>query len=365
MRLYTIFLSVILFLVITIETTNACSIPAFQYALENWRSDDCRIIVFHKGDITPEQRSLLDRLNLFSSGEEAASNIMVTVVDITAEPKKAIKTLWETQNDPPLAWMVVCYPGYFNAEKIFWAGPLTSSAVESVLESPLRREIARKLLLGETAVWVLLESGNKEIDNAACSFLEKNLAQMAQTLELPEDMYEPDLQNKPDIEISFPLMRVSRTQKSEEVFIGMLLNCDRSLKDVSAPIVFPIYGRGRILYPLAGDNISEKNIRNACRFFIEPCSCTARMENPGIELLMSVDWERLIDAPIAIERNLSPLQGIPEPQVKADPEEPSSDKIIQDPIPGTSTHTLMRNIFIVAAAGILVVMAVTLQMKKK
>ena len=54
----------------------------------------------------------------------------------------------------------------------------TAAPLRQLLESPLRREIAKRILAGESAVWVLIESGDAAKDEAALELL-KQLTQRA------------------------------------------------------------------------------------------------------------------------------------------------------------------------------------------
>jgi hypothetical protein len=90
----------------------------------------------------------------------------------------------------------------------------------------------------------------------------------------------------------------------------MLLNSEDGLNEFeSEPIVFPIYGRGIALVAIVGEGINEWNIREAAEFITGPCSCQAKLSNPGVDLLISMDWDRhvknLTDISIA-----NPLSGI-------------------------------------------------------
>jgi hypothetical protein len=57
------------------------------------------------------------------------------------------------------------------------------------------------------------------------------------------------------------------------------------------PIVFPMFGRGRVLDALIGPQIDKDVIEDACAFLIGPCSCIVKNQNPGIDMVMAVDWE--------------------------------------------------------------------------
>ena len=47
-------LILLLTLVLHASLAQACSVPVFRYALEQWRPDPFPVVVFHKGELTPE-----------------------------------------------------------------------------------------------------------------------------------------------------------------------------------------------------------------------------------------------------------------------------------------------------------------------
>ncbi len=61
------------------------------------------------------------------------------------------------------------------------------------------------------------------------------------------------------------------------------------------PMVFPVFGRGRVLYALVGKSIKKINITKAAQFMTGPCSCLIKEGNPGTDLLIMADWESHIE----------------------------------------------------------------------
>jgi hypothetical protein len=48
----------------------ACNIPVFRYALERWRPDACEVIVFHEGELKPDEMSALAKLEGPGAGKQ-------------------------------------------------------------------------------------------------------------------------------------------------------------------------------------------------------------------------------------------------------------------------------------------------------
>jgi hypothetical protein len=57
------------------------------------------------------------------------------------------------------------------------------------------------------------------------------------------------------------------------------------------PMVFPVFGRGRVLFTLIGEGITSDNIRETIAFLVGPCGCEIKMMNPGVDILMAANWD--------------------------------------------------------------------------
>ncbi|MCY3021656.1 MAG: hypothetical protein NTW87_21800 [Planctomycetota bacterium] len=141
--------------------TEACSIPVFRYALERFQADPYRAVVFHRGPLTPQEKELADALKALTEGQGAQANAEVEFVDLAAATDAARKPEWTPPEGTALPWLVLTYPdGPLSSPA--WAGPFKADALRGLFDSPARREIAARLLKkGESAVFVLLESGQK------------------------------------------------------------------------------------------------------------------------------------------------------------------------------------------------------------
>lgn len=306
---------VFLFLILAGRTeVSACSVPVFRYALERWAPDTYGVVVFHQGPLTPEQQGQVDRMDPAKLPADEAVNLSVTQVDLADAPEAVALKLWEEQGTDTLPWMIVSYPWTNLAQDSIWAGPLTESAVDQVLDSPVRREVARRLLKGESAVWVFLESGDSALDGPAFERLNSRLAHLSETLELP--VLNPDDIEKglisideSELAIAFSTLRLSRDDPAESFFTEMLLGTEEDLRDFAEPMVFPIFGRGRVLYALIGEGIAPQVIDEAGVFLTGACSCEVKEQNPGVDLAMSVDWDRLVTTHYDLDRELPPLSG--------------------------------------------------------
>lgn len=327
-------------------TAYACNVPVFRYALERWPADNYYVTVFYDGSLSAQDREIVDWLENSSARVIPYSNFVVQSYDINSSLPDDTGQLWKQLDNPELPCMVVRYPGMMRNAPPVWTGPLSEDAAHTLVDSPLRQEIAEKILDGDSVVWILLESGNKAKDDAAAALIEKQLDAAAQFLELPNaddfspDEFVPIKENGPELKVAFSLVRLSRSDPAEDMLIRMLLQSEPDLNDYAEyPMAFPVYGRGRILFALVGDGIEERNINESCMFATGPCSCQIKELNPGIDLLMKVDWDAGIGGGWVQDAALPPLVGFSELVSEAAAEEVSEEKADIDSQMGASDET--------------------------
>src|SRR6185369_10485372 len=148
--------------------------------------------------------------------------------------------------------MVVRYPESESDAPPFWSGPLSAESIDSLVDSPARREISRRLLMGESAVWVLLESGRKPDDDAVADLLAAELKKTEATLELPPPSPDdPLLRSTLPVRLAFSVVRISRNAPAEQMLVHILLGGEKQAAAASGPVACPIFGRGRMLAALS------------------------------------------------------------------------------------------------------------------
>jgi hypothetical protein len=286
------------FLLLTATLAHACSTPVFRVALldPKWRPERYELTLFHKGPLADADKAILQGLNDYLDKNDGHINCTLEVVDLDNKPPAALRELWRKQGaEAKLPYLVVRHPESQDVAPNLWAGPLDKAPLRALLESPARAEVARRILAGDSAVFVFLESGDKAADDAAFKLLETQLAKLAKTLQLPElkpgDEGKYQSETAPPLKLAFSTLRLARTDTAEKWFIEMLLLTEEDLKARQEPMVFPIYGRGIALYALIGKGITDKNIAAAAMFVVGECACEVRRENPGKDLLIAAAWE--------------------------------------------------------------------------
>ena len=290
--------------------SSACSVPVYRYALERWPADPFEALVYHRGE--PSDAAVQEIAMIRESS--AAANLKYRLIDLDTEADSDLIGLWEDEDTATLPWVVLTYPGAYPFLGPVASGPLTEETVRGFTISPARREIAERIAGGQTGVWVLLESGDEERDAAVASLLEARLEYLESHLKLPT-LEQEDIDaglvsiSQDELKVDFSMFRISRDDTEEEVLVEMLVDSEEDLSDHEAPIVFPVFGRGRVLHALIGDGIHAGTIDEAAEYVVGACSCQVKEQNPGVDLLIAMDWDDAIGAPAVVEKDLPPLEG--------------------------------------------------------
>lgn len=273
--------------------THACNVPVFRFALERWRPDPYRVTVFHRGPLADAERALIDPLE--GQQDKSLVNLVVRTIDLDKQDDAADRELFASLADPQIPAIVVQYPAHLRIDAPIWSGKLSSESVDSLIDSPIRKELVRRLADGQTAVWLFLESGLSEKDDAAAMLVQEQLKKLEQELKLPEltDASEDKLLAATPLQVAFSLMRVPRGD-AEQPLVKMLLHSESDLLDRTDPMVFPVFGRGRALLPLIGAGVTAENIHGSAAFLVGACSCEVKEMNPGFDLLLAADWNALL-----------------------------------------------------------------------
>lgn len=355
-----------------VASAPACQIPVFRYALENWEPEPYLLIVAHRGDLSAADKNLLAKLEQTVSEQRGSLNLDLRIVDLAKTtdsvldkllgpeiksiqapqivlvyPLDPARPLSESDAPEPVAGSTagptaapqgltpaptglksvpseltptpltrtVCPDGKCaitkHGHRIAWMGELTAQHISQVVQSPVRKQIAARLLDGQTAVWVLLECGDKAKDDAAAARLGKKLAEMQSTLKLPDkaaivadEHYKPE--TKVELRIEFSVIRIPPEHGEDAIFASTLLNADPSAIADQEPLAISIFGRGRSYFALVGEGIDAASIEDHCRFMTNDCSCEVKEANPGVDLPFAVAWQK------SITRSPNKAQQVPE-----------------------------------------------------
>lgn len=285
----------------------ACSIPVYEWAMVNWEADDYVLHVYHDAPLDADAVGLVESGRPAHGGDltEPSANLVMRAIDSDAAAAG--------QEAPAAPWLALRFPEAARVPIDLWTAPFNADEVRALLDSPVRGEAARRLKRGACAVWLLLLSGDADKDAAAGERLRAELRRSAATVETMP----PDWKNAESADTAFPVIEVRRDDPAERVTVAMLLATESDLNEYDEPIVFPVYGRGRVPYALVGAGINAANVSEACAFITGECSCIVKDLNPGMDLLMTAAWGTAVQVTSATStaeaRPAPPTPAIPEP----------------------------------------------------
>jgi hypothetical protein len=322
---------------------NACQIPVFRYALEKWLPDPFEVTVIHKDKLTADQSALVERITKARYAKIPTNLTIHSVVDAN-ELSDSTKTLVKLHPPKSYPWMIIEYPEWVRTDRVAFSGPLDSGTVDGVFDSPARRQIVKRLIDGESAIWVLIESGDKAKDDAAEGVLTKTIADAMKHLTLPIEEIKADKDFQADtvvkLQIAFSVLRVSQKDPAEAFFVAHLLNSEPDLfKYTKDPIAIPVFGRGRSYFALAGKGVTGDNLADDAKFLTSACSCTVKKENPGSDLVFTANWDKLIKGSALPPETAPEIAGLSLPYLK-DPTVASAGTTppVTDTLPGPTAQ---------------------------
>jgi hypothetical protein len=332
----------------------ACDTPVFEYALTRWPADDYEIIVFHRGGAGAGA----PLAHLRAAG--GAANLAVRESDLAQG--KLYTELLDAQPAASLPWMVVRYPAWeepsadagpadLAARRVAWAGPADTNAAAAWLDSSARRELVRQLVAGRAVVWILLESGDRAQDDAAVA-----------PLLSPALLRSGDTRAGGD-GLSCATLRVSRRDPQERALTAMLTGMSPGAAERSGePMVFPAFGRARVLPPLIGAAITTQSLAHVAAFLSGPCACEVKDENPGADLLVAADWEKLLAGRPPRQDDFPPLISLS--QLAALAGSSNAAAPAGRPSPTLPDALLRRNLAMVCGAGLALVAGIALWLRR-
>jgi len=275
----------------------SCTIPVFRYALEKWELSEYEILVSHRGPLPADLQAALDKWKKTPN----QANVEITIVDvldakIAPNVGNSLRNAWLREgNSQQQPWMHVRYAAP-SAGFTAWSGPCTSAHLQTVLDSPMRRAILSHLTRGASAVFVLMTSDDAKTDHEALQMAWTELHWLEQKIKLPEQSKEgPQIRLPLPLKVSFPLLVLDRKRPEEAGLVRLLLATEPDLEQAKGPILFPIFGRGRVVGSLSGKELSQEQVQQVAKFLCRECSCQVKELNPGVDLLLAADWSKLFD----------------------------------------------------------------------
>jgi hypothetical protein len=277
------------------SSASACTVPVFRYALEKWDLTPYEIFVYHDGALP---NALTKELAKWDVPNRA--NIEITLLNVkgklTTEQTKLLERYGKNEKLP---WMLVRSKAP-EAPDVAWSGACTIDHLDALIDSPMRRTLLAHLTRGDSAVYLLLTSDDEKADREAYALAVKELKQLEKAIPLPEQKDDgPKLRLPLPLKMSLPLLVLDRKSADEAALIRLLLGVEDGLDKAKGPMLFAIYGKGRVLPPLYNHgevaNLNAKMLLHVTQFLCGPCSCEVKDRVPGTDLLMLANWNDVFD----------------------------------------------------------------------
>jgi hypothetical protein len=298
----------ILMVMLVIGNAFPCNVPVFRYALERWHPELFQITLLYKDSLSLEERNAaaniekycmpgsLDTGNATITTDIQKINAEMNYINISSDLTQYQKTVFGKYISEPLPIIIVNFSPESGIRQPLWTGSIHNREITSVFHSPIRTEISEALLKGITAVWVLVECGDKNKDEKAMNILKTELQKSENNIVLPTLTSQDSTEyigSGPELKVAFQIRRLSRNNVAEKATLDMLEMTEFKLKEMrNQPIAFPVFARGRVLYAVVGDGINHKMISQTNAYLTGPCACTVKAQNPGQDLLMENNWEK-------------------------------------------------------------------------
>ncbi len=278
----------------------ACNVPVFRYALERWQNDLYHVVIFHRGALTPEEKSAINAIGQRSTQEGGLSNLEVTTVDVAQPFEPGFEDLWKTvPQDAPLPFVQL--QARMGREKVLtvWQGPLAETRIDRLTHSPDRDEIVSRLLKGHSAVWVVLPGKDELATHNTVNLIETELNRLQDELPLPAGIGQPgsEVYSEIPLTLRFSVLQLKPGPEADLLLPEIFRRVAPEAAAAGQPLVAPVFGKGRAVDVIPGDKVDESVVEDLSRFICGACSCQVKEQNPGFDLLMTVDWNKRLFAP--------------------------------------------------------------------
>jgi hypothetical protein len=281
-------------------TALACNVPVFRYALERWQNDLYHVVVFHKGDLSADDKKRVDDIGGRSTLEGGTTNLEVTTVDVAQPFEPGFEDLWKTV--PKGASLpFVLLQARMGREKTLtvWESPLSDVNLDKLTQSGDRQEIVNRLLKGHSAVWVVLPGKDEVATHNTVNLIETELNRLQDELPLPEGIGQPgsEVYSEIPLTLRFSVYVLKPGAEADALLPEMMRRVAPAAAADGQSLVAPIFGRGRAVDIIPGDRVDEGTVEDLSKFICGACSCQVKEQNPGFDLLMSVPWNERLFAP--------------------------------------------------------------------
>jgi hypothetical protein len=383
MRILISFCLIIIFACISAAVEDKSSLDT---SLHEWKPDYYRALVVYDAKNPAITDEGVNAILAKSEDNIKSLNLSIRKIDLADKANIDAKTaeVLKVMKPGKFPFTIIYFPENSEFENPLWAGNMSTEEADMIADSPARREIVRRLLKGESAVWLLIESGVDYKDYRILKLLSeeiKNIGDKPASGDIVPvevaDLKKGKDKQKPPTKMS--IIRISRDDVAEKFLLKLLNDIEPDIMNVeNEPVLVPVYEKGRILKLFSNAEITGDNIRNAIELFTDGNIEMERVLNPGTALPLSVNWDAFASGKLSIDKELPALRNFNDKFV-LDDVFPGENRVVPDMKSGAGsadnektasvrTPFPMRiiNIVLVSVIGLLVVLffAVVLRSRK-
>lgn len=276
-----------------LQGMDACTVPVFRYALDHWVPDSFTL------EVSPASANA-EHVAHFARNLGTASGLNVEVSRLPDDTLGAARLL-----RPPMGG---------SPPTVIWSGVPDAQTLGTLMDSPVRQELVKRLLAGDSTVFVVVESADKRANEAALAVLEKRIRYLEQVIRLPLiDPNDPSskLGPGPALALKYSVLQINASLASEAPLLAMLAGPRSELEKSTEPWIAVVFGRGRVLGAWRAVDFQDDEIEEVCLFLAGACSCQVKRQNPGWDLLLRCDWEEKLQAMgLPPDPNVSTANGV-------------------------------------------------------
>lgn len=285
------------------SSTWACDVPVFRYALERWSADPYGCLIIEDHPLNDEETEVLEELKKWSIGDERQINLWIGKMSREDMKGSGFGTISEQFPKGEKNQMVLVYPQVAGISKAIWAGPINQTSAQILWNSPERKDIVTELSSGTSAVFYYLESGNAEKDQEIQTFLKSSFEILQNGFSLPQTVIsrtsseipdDPSNRLRTDVPFKLEFKLKSLPLKTQDPILRNMLHGLEEGLPADAPMVFAIFGRGRTIGPITGENLNKEVLLQLASYLCGRCSCQVKAQNPGIDILLNQNWDKIL-----------------------------------------------------------------------
>jgi len=275
---------------------SACNIPVFRYALERWKSDSYEIVVLYD-ELSSDQEQFVAGLEAASTENNGLANAVVIRSKKDADQNETNIGLWKMISQSPdikLPYLVVRGRAGQGKEVQPWQGSIDEAKQVGLLDSPVRKELVRRLQNGHSIVWLMLKSNDSARTAETRELLKLQCKELESKIKLPDGIGLPgsELHSEIPLLIKFSFLEIDPDDRREELLVKLLTGIHPEAMTKGEPLIVPVFGRGRALEVIPASDMSPALMEDLTLFLGGACSCQVKEKNPGFDLILSTDWNR-------------------------------------------------------------------------